>query len=131
MRRGTLTSGTLTDLYNFLESTSDYTSFGCVLWAVCAKNILTNQPEQHFRRILSICLSKFYAIFTRPGHSHRASGFWHRLYGDKLPDLILNIIHISLTRTMDIFHYHCFSYFLCKILKLVFLMMLFNMYVRF
>ena len=126
-----MTSGTLTDLYNFLESTSDYTSFGCVLWAVCAKNFLTNQPEQHFRRILSVCLNKFYVIFTRPGHSHRASGFWHRLYGDKLPDLILNIIHISLTRTMDIFHYHCFSYFLCKILKLVFLMMLFNMYVRF
>jgi hypothetical protein len=32
--------------------------------SVCAKNILTNYPEQHFRRMFSIWFSKFYAVFN-------------------------------------------------------------------
>ena len=34
--------------------------------SVCAKNILTNYPEQHFRRMFSIWFSKFYAVFNNP-----------------------------------------------------------------
>ena len=44
-------------LYNFI--------YKCT-YTVCAKNILTNKPEQHFIIIFSIWLSKFYAIFTSP-----------------------------------------------------------------
>ena len=45
--------------------------------SIIAKNLLTNEPEQHLRKKHYIWLSKFYAIFTSLGQ--RASGFWYRL----------------------------------------------------
>ena len=40
-------------------------------------HVLTNYPRRHFRRIFSIWLNKFNAIFTRLGL--RSRGFWCRL----------------------------------------------------